>query len=330
MKRFLFIYLIFQVFVLKIHAQDIIPKAKTKEQKKAERKKMTLEEKIEDIVPVDIGLPKASVNLPGDNKITNVEDAKKFLNETLPGIASDAKAKSKKLRKNRKKAKADAFDGRTYEKMAVEKQIYKRGSGERMIYMEFYTLKEHSRPNPYTRSLFWYDLKTKKVVEAIQRDTKTNKLMHGPYKEYRGDVLIKDGYYYLGAKHGRWEEYGEEQDKDFVLIQKEVYNKGFYAESQITYYNGDSSKVKEVIPMLFGKQTGSYWKFHQDGTLAEEGKLDNGVRVGKWIEYYEGGNRRKKETQYAADCYDAAEPFTVREYDAGGKLTFEHESVKKL
>lgn len=326
MKRILFIYLIFQVLVPDLQAQDVIPKAKTREQKKADRKKMSLEERIEDIVPLDVNLPKASVNLPGENKITNVEDAKKFLSETLPGIASDTKAKTKKLKKARLKAREKSFDGKNYEKLAVEKQIFKRGSGERLIYMEFYTLREDARPSPYTRSLFWWDTRASKVVEAIQRDTKTNKLMHGPYKEYRGEELVKEGHYYLGAKHGRWEEY----DKDFNLIEKETYNKGFYAGSEISYFGNDSSKIKEVIPVLYGKKTGSYWKFHQDGTLAEEGKLDNGVRVGKWIEYYEGGNRRKRETQYAVDYYDKAEPFTVREYDPNGKLMFEHESVKKL
>ncbi len=326
MKRILLISLFLQGLALSLCAQDVIPKAKTREQKKAERKKMTLEEKVEDILPVDVSLPRASLGLPGENRITNVEEAKQFLNETLPGISSEAKAKARKLKKKRKKETGKRFDGKMFENHAVEKQVFKRGSGGTMTYIEFYTLKTPVRPSPYTRTLFWWDFRTSKVVEALQRDSRTNKLLHGPFREYRGDVLVKEGSYYLGAKHGRWEEY----DKDFNLIEKESYVRGFYEDSKIVYYNNDSTKISEVVPVLYGKETGNYLKFHPDGTVALEGRLDSGVRVGKWVEYYEGGNRRKKETQYAADCYDHAEPFTVREYDPNGRLTYEHESVKKL
>jgi hypothetical protein len=40
-----------------ITAQDIIPKPKTKAERKAERKKMTLEQRIEDVLEHFIGLP---------------------------------------------------------------------------------------------------------------------------------------------------------------------------------------------------------------------------------------------------------------------------------
>lgn len=311
---------------LGLQAQDVIPKAKTKEQRKADRKKMTLEERIEDTVPLDVTLPKpkASVNLPGDNKISSVEDAKKFMNETIPSLSSEVRSKSKKAKKAIEKAKAEVFDGRNFEKIAIEKRIFKRGSGSRLLYQEFYVLKQHQKPSPYNRMLTWYDEKNKKFVEAITRDTKTNSLLHGPFKEFKGDLLVKEGYYYLGAKHGRWIEY----DKDFNLLDKENFKKGFYSESQISYYGTDSSKIKEIIPVIYGKTTGEYWRFYEDGTLAEEGHYDDGKKVGRWVEFYEGGNRRKKVMQYPKDLFDTSEPKLLQEYSPDGKMTFDSSAMK--
>jgi antitoxin component YwqK of YwqJK toxin-antitoxin module len=307
-----------------LQAQDVIPKAKTKEQRKAERKEMTLEKKIEDILPIDINLPKASVNLPGENKISSVEDAKKFMNETMPNLSADLRSKTKKAKKAIEKAKEDVFDGRNYEKIAIEKRIYKRGSGSRLVYQEFYVLKQHQKPNPYNRLLTWYDEKSKKFVEAITRDSKTNSLLHGPFKEYKGEKLMKEGFYYLGAKNGRWMEF----DQDFNLLEKEYYIKGFYSESQISYYGSDSTKIKEIIPIIYGKTTGEFWRFYEDGTLAEEGHYDDGKKVGRWVVFYEGGNRRKKVTQYPKDAFDTTEPKLLQEYRPDGKMIYDSSALK--
>ncbi len=325
MKLISFIVLFLTVSIRSTIAQDIIPHAKTKAERKAARKDMTLEEKIEDVLPVDVNLPKASVKAPGNNNISSVEDARKFVKETLPGYGTKAKEKAKKTKKAIAEAKEKVFDGKKYKNIALEKRIYKRGTGSRMTYIEFYTLKDHQQPDPYNRTFFWFDEKRNRIVEAVSRDPKANFLLHGPYREYKGENLVKEGFYYVGTKDGRWETY----DNDFLLIDKEYYNKGFYADSEISYYDADSSKIKEVIPVLYGKKTGQYYRFHEEGTLAEEGEMDNGVKIGKWVEYYESGNRRKKEVQYGKDCYDTTEPLTLREYSADGKMTFEDESVKR-
>lgn len=304
-----------------LHAQDVVPTAKTKAERKAENKKKSLKQKIEDTLPVQVDLPKApSLDLPGDNKISNVDDAKKFLNETLPNISGEAKKKAKKLKG---KLKKDGFNGRNYEKIAVQKKIVKRGSGTRLVYQEFYILKDNKPASMYNRTLWWYDIKNRKIVEAITRDTRTNILLHGPFKEYRGENLMSEGYYYMGAKHGRWTDY----DKDFNLVNKEYYVKGYFADSEIKYFGTDSSKIAEVTSKSYGKTTGQYYKFYDDGTIAEEGKYDNSKKVGKWIEYHKGGNRRKKETQYPNDYYDEKEPFVLREYDEKGKMIFEAEKL---
>jgi antitoxin component YwqK of YwqJK toxin-antitoxin module len=319
MKKIYGLLILVLTCLMAANAQDVVPKAKTKADRKAERKNMTLEQKIEDTLPVDVSLPsaKGSVTLPGNNKISSVDDARKFFNKTIPDFGSDIKKKSKKAKKALEKAKAEIFDGKSFEKIAIEKKIWKRGSGNRLDYKEFYILKDYQRPNPYLRTYTWYDRKANKIVEAISRDTKTNTLLHGPYKEYKGENLIAEGYYFLGVKHGRWVTY----DKDFNLLDKIQYNKGFTADSEIVYYS-DSTKIKEVIPKLYGKTSGYYFRFYEDATLAEEGKYDDSKKIGKWVEYFPG-NKRKKETQYPADCYDPKEPVVLLEYDQNGKITYE-------
>lgn len=307
------------VLTVSVAQTPVIPKAKTKAEKKAERKGMTLEQKIESIAPVDVTLPGFKAKLPGDTEVSSVEDAKKFVSETLPDLGLKVKRQTKKAKELAKKA-ANVFDGKKYDGIAVEKQIVRRGSGSRMRYTELYTSKKNDQtPDPYVRNVFWFEEKRQRVVEALARDRQRNLLMHGPYKEYRGEELIEEGYYYLGTKHDRWVTYGP----DGTVLSKSTYNKGFLANSDITYHDADSTKIKEVIPNWYGKQTGEYFIFHEGGTLAVQGQLDNGVKIGKWIEYYPTGNRRKKETQYGGDCFDTAESYVIREYDESGKMTYQ-------
>lgn len=326
MKLSLFIAVLLLGFGLK--AQDVVPKAKTKAEKKAERKKMTLEQKIEDVLPVDVTLPTANITLPGDNKLSNLEDAKKYVNETVPNYGKDVKKRVKENKKKLKelqKKKIKLFDGKNYKGFAVEKKILKRGSGRNLYYREFYVLKDSRGPMPYHREMTWYENKKKKIHSNVySRDLATHSLLHGPYREYRGTSLMKEGYYYLGVKDGRWMEY----DKNFTLLEKEKYNKGFFADSEISYYGGDSTKIKEVMPLKFGKTTGEYVRFFEDGTLAEKGEYDSGKKIGKWREYYEGrGNRMKREIQHPNTYLDNSEPFTVVEYDEKGKVTIENRKI---
>lgn len=305
-------------FSMQAAAQDVVPKAKTREQRKAERKKMTLEQKIEDTLPVDVSLPGASLNTPGGQKISSLEEARKYVNETVPDYSKSVKERTKKTAKILKKQEAKLFDGKSYKGIAVEKRILKRRSS--LLYQEFYVLKEYKDPPPYHRTFTWFDEKNKRLSEVLSRDPKTNSLLHGPYREYRGENLVKEGHYYMGVKDGRWLQY----DKNFILLDKETYNKGFYEESDISYYGGDSTQIREVVPIRFGKISGNYYRFFENGTLAEEGRYDDGKKIGKWVEYYEGGNRRKKEIQYPVNYFDETEPFTLVEYDEKGKVTFEN------
>lgn len=302
--RFL-LFLMATLTWLGTQAQDVVPKAKTKSERKAERKQMSLEEKMESVLPIDISAP----------QITSLEEARKHVGETIPNAVKKTKEKGRKAAANRKKEEIKVFDGKNYRDFPVEKRILSRRSS--LLYQEFYVLKTHQEPAPYYRAVAWFDEKNQRISEVLHRDPKTNSLLHGPYREYRGENLVKEGYYYLGVKDGRWMQY----DKNFVLLEKEVFKDGFYADSQVSYY--DDKTLKEVVPVRFGKVTGTYYRYHPDGTVAEEGKYESGKKIGKWVEFYPGGTRRKKEVQHPASYYEEGEPFTLVEYDEKGRVTFD-------
>ena len=301
---------------------DAVPKAKRKGDEGY--KKETIQQKL-DKLPVGITTPKASASLPGGNNISSLDDAKKFATETLPDLGLKLKKTLKDVKKEIKSLKKE-FNGRDFEGIKVEKQLIRQGTGNNMTFLEFYTLKEFTQPNSYNRHLFWYDRKANRIVEGIGRDRATNDLMHGPYKKYLGDLVVEEGWYYLGAKDGRWELY----DKNYNLLNKEYYERGFYQDSEISFYDERQIKIKDVKPKFYGKVTGEYLKFNESGTLAEQGMMDDSVKIGRWVEYYPTGYRRKKEIQYGKDCYDTAfESYIVYEYDEKGKITFESPKIKK-
>ncbi len=299
-----------------------VPQAKKKGDKGY--KKETIQEKL-DRLPVGITTPKASASLPGGNDISSVDDAKKFATETLPDLGLKIKKTFKDVKKEIKGMKRE-FNGRDYEGIKVSKQLIRQGSGNNLVFLEFYTLKEFTQPNAYNRHLFWYDRKANRIVEGVGRDRASNDLMHGPYKKYLGDLVVEEGWYYIGSKDGRWEVY----DKNYNLLNKEYYERGFFKDSEVSFYDENKAKIKEVKPKNYGKVTGEYLFFNESGTLAEHGMMDDSVKVGKWVEYYPTGNRRKKETQFGKDCYETSfEPYVTYEYDEKGKITFESPKVKK-
>ncbi len=317
--QYLLIITIFLVFCSSVFAQ--VPRAV----KKGEPgyKKESLKETMNRL-PIEVLTPKASASLPGGNNISNIDDAKKFVNETLPDLGLKINKSIKKIKKELKSVKKE-FNGKEYEGLKVEKHLIRQGSGANLYFLEFYTLKDFIQPNNYVKHLYWYEARSNRIVEGMGRDKQGNLLLHGPYKKYLGEQIIEEGWYFVGAKDGRWELY----DKNFNLLNKEYYEKGFYADSEISYYDEQQSKIKEVKPKLFGKVSGEYFLFNESGTLAENGMMDDSVRVGKWVEYYPTGNRRKKEIQYARDCYDSTGSYVLYEYDEKGKIVFDGTKTPK-
>src|SRR6218665_3192580 len=104
-----------------------------------------------------LGSKDGALSTPNLN-ISNADDAKKFATETLPDLGLKISKSFKKVKKELKSLKKE-FNGRDYEGLKVEKQILRQGSGSRLTYSEFYTLREYKQPDLYSRRLYWYDHK---------------------------------------------------------------------------------------------------------------------------------------------------------------------------
>jgi hypothetical protein len=123
------------------------------------------------------------------------------------------------------------------------------------------------------------------------------------------------------VKDGRWENYSSENE----LENKVYYEKGFTAGSILHYYDASKKKIQEVIPRFYGKIRGTYYAFYPNGSLKEDGRLDDSVKVGRWREYHEvgSGGRLKKEWKYGKDKFDTAEPLLIQERDQQSKIIFQ-------
>ena len=267
-----------------------------------------------------------TLGLPSAASLTEQKDA------YLSGIMPDLGLKMKALKKLKADKKAKSKVSKTeYEGLSIVKGYTKLGSGDRTIVEEFYVLRDNdaAKPLPYVREVFRYYQRSGRVTSSIVKEEEKGLLLHGPYKRYQNGNLIEEGYYYAGMKDGRWEKY----DPNFVLIDKTYWQRGLPAGSRLTYHDSAHRKIKEIIPIEYGQVKGTYLAFFENGLVAEEGKYDNGVKVGRWTEFYpvnpNGRRMRRKLTQYASDQWDTSfEPYTISEWDEKGKITYERAKEK--
>lgn len=216
-----------------------------------------------------------------------------------------------------KKPKKKVFYGQK-----TKKGFTKKGEGNRQVTEVFYILKKWEEPNPYVPEIWVWDLSDGKVksLTEIDPDKKINyRLLHGPYKRSRGDEVLEDGIFFKGTKHGRWETF----DKNGTLITKEKFYKGWPKESQITYYDFNRTKIREMVPYLNGAKHGTYYYFTEKGNLLIKGQYQYGISVGIWVEYWPDTKRRKKETQHA-QSYESPDfqPVVLKEWNEKGLLIF--------
>ncbi len=250
----------------------------------------------------------------------------------IAGIMPDLGLKVKQLKKIKTDRKSKQKLSKTeYEGLSMVKSYTKFGSGDRTVVEEFYVLRDNdaAKPLPYVREVYRYYPKSARVTSSIVKDEGTGLLMHGPYKRYQNGDLVEEGYYYAGMKDGRWEKY----DSKFMLVDKTRWHQGVPAESRLVFHDSTHRKIKEIIPVEHGKVKGSYTAFYENGLIAEEGKYDNGVKVGRWTEFYpvnaSGRRLRRKLTQHATDQWEADfQPYTITEWDEKGKVTYERAKEK--
>lgn len=213
----------------------------------------------------------------------------------------------------KKKVKRNVYWG-----YKTRRSFIRTGQGKRATLEKFSYLKKYVEPSPYVMEKYWLDPIKRKLMSGKEVEKKKYKarILHGPYKKKINNIVVEEGWFYLGVKHGRWEKY----DKANILLEKHRYNKGFLHESKITYYDAAGTKIKEVIPYEFGEMNGKYYYFHENGEIAIEGEYKYGKKVGVWREYYDFKRRRKKEYEYSKDPFqEPNEPITVKEYDKTGK-----------
>ena len=243
-------------------------------------------------------------------------------NSILPelDLVTSVKKEEKKKPARKKKSKKE------YLGIKMQKQFTKAGSGTRQVVELFYFLRTYEDPNMYAQDVYWYDMKKKAVSRSKNIDKSFMRPLHGPYKKFVGGKLVEEGFYYKGTKHGRWEQY----NGNYILTDKTKYHRGWPEESQITYYDAARTKIKEVVPVEFGVKSGKYYAFYEGGQIEMEGQYENNVKVGKWSEYYQFRKRKKKEIQYAPDAFTKNfEPYTLKEWDEKGNLTFDKEANAK-
>jgi len=270
-----------------------------------------------------------TLGVPDKESLKQQKDA--YLSGIVP---ADLGLKVKRLKEKRARQKSKSKLLKTeYEGLSIVKAYTKVGSGDRTTVEEFNILRNNdaAKPLPYVREVYHYFQRSGRVTSSIIRDEGTGLLLHGPYKRYQNGDLVEEGFYYAGMRDGRWEKY----DSKFMLIDKTQWHHGLPAESRLMYYDSTHQKIKEIIPVEYGRTTGTYMAFHENGLLAEEGKYDNGVKVGRWTEYHPvspGGRRmRSRVTQHAGTQWDIDfEPFVVTEWDEKGKTTFQRSKEKAI
>ena len=214
----------------------------------------------------------------------------------------------------KKKPKKKTFYG-----IKTRKSYTRKGFGDKTITELFYVLKKPSVPTAFVRDIYWYDYTRREIRRTGNFDPSKGVLIHGPYKKMQGTVLLEEGIFYKGAKHGRWMKYSRQD----ILDEKEKYYKGWPKESLVTYYDAvEHKKVKEMIPIAIDEREGFYFLFHENGKIAVTGEYKWNEKVGDWIENYPNG-KRKKIVSYSKEPFEKEiRPFVRKEWDEKGKEIF--------
>lgn len=227
---------------------------------------------------------------------------------------------------------------RVYYGMKTRRGFARTGAGGSTTIL-FHFLKEPRDPDPYIQELWWFNTQNRKIESGDHYKYEKNKdhllILHGPYREmYRDTILMEEGIFYIGTKHGRWTYWEKPRDLKVkgevipqqTLLGKEKYIRGWPKANEVTYYDPNNKQVKEIRPHRFDDELleGHYYRFFPSGRIAEQGDYRRNQKIGKWTEYYDKGKRyalRKRELLYPAEPGEVqAEPEVLKEWDESGKL----------
>ncbi|MEQ9303735.1 MAG: hypothetical protein RJQ14_07450 [Marinoscillum sp.] len=218
------------------------------------------------------------------------------------------------------KKKEKKKNPKIYYGIKTKRGYAKQGFGERTTVELFFYLKEkdYEGPDPYARDFYWYDFKKKKIVNSLRVKKGYAGVLHGHYEKKLGDQIIEEGYYYKGMKHGRWVRYNRHD----ILMEKEIYWKGWPKDSRLAYYDFERNNLKEVIPVHYGEREGEYFAYHPNGNLAVVGHYRFDNKVGIWREYYDN-ERVKREVSYPLEPFDNSPPVITKEWDREGNVIYD-------
>jgi hypothetical protein len=212
----------------------------------------------------------------------------------------------------KKKPKPKTFYG-----IKTKKGFSRKGYGDKMILELFYVLKnKNEKPTGFARDIYWYDYTRKEVRRTTTFDPKKGVLLHGPYKKLIGDVVVEEGIFYKGRKHGRWMSYNHQD----LVEDKSKFYKGWPKDSYITYYDPNERKhPKEITPMEYNEKEGYYYMLFENETIAVVGEYQWNEKIGDWIENYPNG-KRKRVIAYPKEPFDKNfKPYIRKEWDDKGK-----------
>lgn len=220
---------------------------------------------------------------------------------------------NKEKKKTEKKRKSNVFYS-----LKTKKRVLRTVEGKTTTYEIFYVLREYKEPtNLFADDYFYYDSKQRKIVRADKPSSEYGMPLHGTYKKITNGELTLNGIFYLGTRHGRWEQYG----KKGKLLDKKKYYEGFPRDAQITYWDSEQKKVKEVLPIHYGYKDGTYLRFYESGRLAEKGLFKEDVKVGVWVEFYDRSTRNnlKRQVKYPDDPFEEnREAIVLKAWDENG------------
>lgn len=191
----------------------------------------------------------------------------------------------------------------------------------------FHVLAKPQDPSPYNLThLHWFHKQKRKIFigPIPDKEAKFAKILHGPYRRTFDGKTVEEGIYYMGAKHGRWENYGATTDQ--ILNDKIKWYKGFPKESDITYYDVEQTQFKEVTPVVDGERHGEYYFFNSQGQVLIYGKYEYNRKIGIWLEYWEGTKKKtiKTKTQYPESSFvPQFEGYVMQRMDAKGNVIYD-------
>ena len=198
--------------------------------------------------------------------------------------------------------------------------------GKFKIKETFYHLrKKHAEEiPPYVPYVYWYSRSQRKIMYTSQEAPRDGPLLHGKYIRKWKKIILEERYYYHGTPHGKW----VWRNGHNILLDKRYYFKGWSKDNQISYYDIEKTKIREVIPMQYEKRSGPYYAFHSNGQIAVKGfyKLDK--RVNTWREYYSNG-RPKRDLQYPKKPLDQAPSYITKEWGLGGNIIYAMKKKRK-